>query len=485
MPRNIETISSHIGSLGLHTIEEYQNWCVRNGFNNSLNKSGYQLESERQHAQEKYVQELIKQCNRKITLKQVIELIKNKEKVPPHPVYSRIEKLADFILDKDEFLKMASFLEKKTKILDEEKNIDVLVSLMSHQDKWVRSWNTWTPKSYNARKQLSAFIRHLVAKYDVPLFMDSVWNSVYHRKLQEWFIWVAQGQNIIKAPDFLTYYPMTKKMAHFFMQAPDDYSLEEAWRYGQIKSLGGSDRLIETLKWTPLFRQTSNAGKCSWPDTTQNLWIRNDEAEKFFLSLVEFFVKNPMLAMDQVGPIVDYIWDKKYTKKPVELPQGGRELREEQPNFSMAGRAVDTLLNQVEEWHRKLGKEKKIGYHAWDHWNIHDFELTEGSTENKSHKIWRIRQLLTSNELHSEGKAMKHCVASYSHSCSNESSSIWSLTMEDKTNNYRYMTIEVGKSPYRICQVRGLCNRPPTQKETSIINRWASQEKIVPYRSNY
>jgi len=121
MPRNIETISSHIGSLGLHTIEEYQNWCVRNGFNNSLNKSGYQLESERQHAQEKYVQELIKQCNRKITLKQVIELIKNKEKVPPHPVYSRIEKLADFILDKDEFLKMASFLEKKTKILDRKK----------------------------------------------------------------------------------------------------------------------------------------------------------------------------------------------------------------------------------------------------------------------------------------------------------------------------------------------------------------------------
>jgi hypothetical protein len=351
-------------------------------------------------------------------------------------------------------------LEAKTDILNTPEDVVAIANFLTKKERWIQTWDSWKPNSYNTKRQLSSFVRHLFAKYSVPVFFDQVWFKMNFQE-HEWFILVAQGQNIVKAPGFLDAFPMTKKTAHYFMQAPDTFDFNEAWRYGQIKSFGGSNRLIQALKSTSVFRFYSKKD--------------ND----FIISLIKFFIDNPMLDMVQIGPIVDYIWNQKFSNRSHVI--NGRVEQQDplQPNFSMTGRTVDTLLAQVERWHRQLGKEKKGGNLVWEHWPIHDFELVEGFAEKHNQKIWRIQQLLSNKELSIEGRYMRHCVASYATSCYRGSSSIWSLSIETNLGIEKLITIEVGKSPIRIYQMRGKHNRFPIGRERDIIGRWAGKESII------
>lgn len=136
----------------------------------------------------------------------------------------------------------------------------------------------------------------------------------------------------------------------------------------------------------------------------------------------------------------------------------------------------EALLSQVERWHRQLGKEEKEDQYQWDHCvAINDFYVEKGKDQN--FKIYRITELLSSKELSIEGRAMKHCVSSYAHSCCNGRCSIWSLYQEDYSGQKKLITIEINRN--NIAQIRGKNNRYPTYIEMEIINEWALKEHLV------
>ncbi len=57
-------------------------------------------------------------------------------------------------------------------------------------------------------------------------------------------------------------------------------------------------------------------------------------------------------------------------------------------------------------------------------------------------KIWKIEQLISHAELISEGRAMKHCVASYAHSCVR--GSFYLVTeYEPETDNFHQIVIQL------------------------------------------
>jgi hypothetical protein len=464
IPPNLEY---HLRRMGFDTINKYQTWCSQNGFSSSLNKKNFQLKSEYNYVLEKNALFCIKKDNQKITLKKALELIKSGTREFKTPLFDKISdiyydnNLEEYLyIDKKMFIEILSFLEAKTDILNAPEDVSAIANFLTKKDRWIRTWDSWKPNSYNAKRQFSSLVRHLFAKYPVPILFDQVWFKINNQE-HEWFIAIAQGQNIVKAPGFLDAFPITKKMAHYFMQAPDTFDFKEALRYGQIKSFGGNDRLVQALKNTSVFRT----------------YIKKDN--DFIVSLIKFFIDNPMLDMTQIGPIVDYIWNQKFSVRNHIVNGQVEQQNPIQPNFSMTGRTVDTLLAQVERWHRQLGKEKKGSNLIWDHWDRNDFELIEGSIEKHNQKIWRIQQLLSSKELSVEGRYMRHCVASYATSCFRGSSSIWSLSIETNLGVEKLITIEVGKSPMRIYQTRGKHNRFPIGREKDIIRRWADKEGII------
>ena len=94
-------------------------------------------------------------------------------------------------------------------------------------------------------------------------------------------------------------------------------------------------------------------------------------------------------------------------------------------------------------------------------------------------RIWTTTELLTSRGLFLEGRAMRHCVATFIERCANRQTSIWSMRVENQRGRHRVLTIEVDLTKKRICEARGKCNRLPTTAERKVIECWAAQEGLV------
>jgi hypothetical protein len=93
-------------------------------------------------------------------------------------------------------------------------------------------------------------------------------------------------------------------------------------------------------------------------------------------------------------------------------------------------------------------------------------------------KVWRIRELLTAAELTAEGRAMRHCVASYAGSCASGRCSIWAMEVESHDSIEKRQTIEVNRQRV-IVQCRGRFNARPTPQDVEMLRRWATAERLV------
>jgi hypothetical protein len=249
---------------------------------------------------------------------------------------------------------------------------------------------------------------------------------------------------------------MSKAMAHHFLEAPYDYSIEGAIRWGQVHALGGGARLTDALLGTRIGPDFSNG--------------------EFWSSVIRFFVANPLLDRRHVGPIVDYLHAQKFETREVVVGPGRVEVRlPPQPGLSMRGRTPATLLAQVERWHRQLGRISGAEQLYFRRSGIKELSLKTGKDGEAE---WRIRELLSGAELIAEGRLMKHCVASYAHSCAQGSCSIWAMELSGKAGIDKRQTIEVTRDRM-IVQCRGRQNQLPTAAELDVVKEWARLAGLI------
>lgn len=428
----------HIRDLGFNNEDEYLQWCSNNGFESKIKKNKIQRKAEALKLKENKHNKSLKESTQKFN--SASNFIPHK-----HP-------------DKD-LVAFFEFLKKKTKLINS-KSSDFnrwpytvgLQTLWHYNGYWIRDYNDWKPTSKNARKQFSSLVRFLLTEYEIPLFMDEAWfvqpvsndkKELSYNKTRQitWFIDLCAGKNIRKLDGLPI--ELNKRQAHIFSQAPSHYTIDDAFRYGQILGLGGDERLVKyVINKLPVvhsynYRETRN---------------------EFWEPLIRIFINNPMMDPHIFGEIVDYVEAEKV----------------ENPNFSFKHRTADGLLRRSEEWHNQIQKTQGRNFVDWDpNPEIRPYEAEEGMVGKSSHKIWKIEQLMNSKELSAEGKAMRHCVRSYVSSCKAGRCSIWSLkNMED-----RCVTIEVNKR-LTIVQAKGLANRSPNAVERRVIEKWASKNNL-------
>jgi len=333
--------------------------------------------------------------------------------------------------------------------------LNALVRISNHSESWIRKPEDWVCKTYNADRQFASLVRHLFAKYDVPGFFDTVWftngsiNAVLSGNWDNWFVRVGQGINVRKIKEVPI--KLSKKMAHEMMKAPSDYTIQQALRWGQVQGLGGDERLVKALSGTFLGEQFGH--------------------EEFWSTVIHWFVNQPMFDVVHVNPIIDYIQNQKFV--PVGRVIENDEVVDRgvpQPNFEMKGRTLNVLLRKVREWHGDLNKTVQIKEHIkWAPCTVKSSEIIEG---RKKPLIWKINEILDNIGLAREGKAMKHCVASYVGSCKSRRSAIFSMTCNDT----RMLTIEINLQTMSLNQVRGSLNRSATPVEMRILKSWAAKE---------
>jgi hypothetical protein len=361
----------------------------------------------------------------------------------------RLKKSKTFFVD--EFLKLhidgnqaRPFIEyvcENGQLLKRGDHLNHLKRLYSVNERWINTVEGWVGKSHNKNKQFKSLAHHLITKYNIPHFFDSIWeDDVLFTQYIDLYIFVGQGGNVRKYPELPIAY--TKKMAHEFLNAPSNYTISQALRWGQIHGMGGDRHLVDVVISTNLGTSFNNDG--------------------FWIDVIQMFVNHPMLDRRQFGSIYDYIFHNKFSP-------GG-----EYPNFSMKGRTPFSLLRLVEDWHTNLRKVQGNRYCEWMHSRIRDFTFEDGKNKDGTVRMWTITELLNSKELKEEGNAQKHCVYSYVASCVKGSTSIWSMRL----NGDRQLTVEVRLDGTTITQLRGKCNRNAIPKEILILQHWEVKEGL-------
>lgn len=338
--------------------------------------------------------------------------------------------------------------------LDNIEPIDVLVNLAKFHQYAIRPIENWKPSSHNLNKQIFSFARHLYAKYHIPQFMDKAWHEQTNtnRPVSQqplWFIYVGQGKNFSKVDGLPL--PLTKREAHYVMEAPSDFTIHQAIRYGQILNMGGNEIFVRQILRTRIAVDFNN--------------------NEFWVSVFRWLMLHPMLDVAHYAPLVDYIYNQKFV--PCRMDTNGNMVCA-QPNLCMKNRDPEATLKQMEAWHKQLGKEKQGKFSSWVSSGIKGFY----HKNDKTHTVRMISEICTQKELIAEGRTMRHCVGSYAGSCVQGRVSIWKFEEISTTGIDKRLTIEIDNRSRTVTQARGKFNAVATQSDKYWLNQWAIEANL-------
>ncbi len=301
---------------------------------------------------------------------------------------------------------------------------------------WLRPLDAWRPKGKAARSKLRSLIDHLVVRFPLPPFLYSVFEApqaAVRRAGVDLFVALARGASLRKLTGGpLLPAPLTRQMCHLLLASKANLELVEAVRHAQVRALGGDVRLARAVSET-------------------GLGVGFSTDEPFWATAIGWLCRQTMLDPRQVGPLVDFI----------------RHRHDTELAFSMKGRTAAALMRGMEEWHVALRRERKLVGVRYDPSGVIGGRWELG---RKKPVIWTVEEILTSRALLDEGKALRHCVYSYSHAIERKVTSIWSLRRDGE----RRLTIEVANTHRRIVQARGTSNRAPDDSERALLQRWAT-----------
>jgi hypothetical protein len=317
---------------------------------------------------------------------------------------------------------------------------------------FLRSPASWKPKGKGRDTLFRGLCEHLLAKYPMPNFLWSAFFDGGDAATFAPFVgFVAGGGSVFEAvKNGLLPIPFTRKMCHDFMSTPSDISFLRALRRTAVLTSGGTERFLNV--WV-----TSQAGRV----------LHSKVNEAFWMTVLEWFGKNPMVDPNQVGPLVDFIL-----------------FRQRQDiDFSMKGRTVLAMIRGMEEWHATFSKEKAITGTPFKPSGFRPFETAKGYRDTFGNYIteaWRVTELLTSKALLDEGRKLNHCVYSYSWSVEKGQTSIWSMTAESPEGStpMKMITIELRNDIRKVVQVRGKYNRKSTAREFQVLKEWAGLNNL-------
>ncbi len=365
-----------------------------------------------------------------------------------------------------------------SRLLTSTVHVNALYNIFTEFQSTIRPLEEWRAvKSRDLDKFLGTLLRHLFVRYEMPSFMDKAWTTNDDVHIH-WYLHLGWGNNLRTAV-FLPF-TISKKAAHFFMQAPNSLSIPQALRWAQVRSLGGDTQLALSIA------------------TTRIADAR--EAPDFWVSVIRFLVKNSAeLPLNQVNPIIDFIYSKKFLSRR----RRGEILVPEQPNLSMKRRTLATLLTAVEDWHSDMAAQPQLYQYIdgaaanaqaeeeawkyskdwwkkytkkWTSFGIQYFTYIEGT--GKTQKVYMIRHLKTGQALANEGRTMSHCVGSYAYRCESGKSAIFTLKQKQKGGQeLSLVTIEVSANK-EVVQARAKENEYPDRKSKHIIRMWAAQNGL-------
>ncbi|WP_109436127.1 PcfJ domain-containing protein [Aquimarina sp. AU119] len=346
-----------------------------------------------------------------------------------------------YMMRRTRFKELLLFLYKNKcyRLLQEQRYINVVFNMAWYTNHFESDYRTWKRKSHNSDKQILSLLEHCFEKYEVPKFLYSTWFTSDKKQIS-WFIELTNGGSIrsLKLP-----IQLTKKGAHFFRTAPDDYNVFMALRWAQSLSYGADEVFADYIANTFLSRN-------------------HFENEFFWDKVIQFMSKQTMLDLQKTGELLDYLY----------------HCIDEDDSYVIKGRTITSLMRASDQWHIEINRTSKQGKDLiWEASSISPLTVVEGKEEKRV--TYRLSELRSTKELRIEGRRMNHCVVSYASSCYRKRTSIFTLRKESVLNYEEILaTIEVNISNRMIVQSKARFNKPISNKAKEIMGKWAVAEGL-------
>lgn len=307
---------------------------------------------------------------------------------------------------------------------------------------FLRPVEDWSRPGRNMHKQFSLLVRHCLARYDVPEFMDQAWCVADAHDARYWFIDIGTGHNIRHSRGLPI--TLTKRMAHQFLRAPSHFRIEEALRWAQITGQSGDDRVAQAIIATRIGR---------------NGFAHED----YWSGVIGFFLNHPFTDARKMGEVVDFLANRLEAGESVDVD----------------GRTTASLIRLSDAWHHDINRMLgKVVDRQWQRSHLMDARYVVGKAQERI--TWKVTELLSLQALVDEGRAMQHCVSSYGTACSRRVTAIFRITAEDAIGNVeRAGTIEVQLGTSRIVQAKAKRNTQLTPKARAVMEKWAYREALT------
>jgi len=335
--------------------------------------------------------------------------------------------------------------------------LDALLNLSSHKTSYVRPIATWGGCAGSWRPAVDSLAQHLLSRYRIPTFLASSWYAVdsYAEAKRSWFVAHASGASFRSLDLPLR---LTRRMEHIFLQARDHFSVEYALRRAELLALGADAALAKAVLATRPSLDLDNG------DFWRTVWV--------------FLIRNSgVIHESQVGPILDFLHGIRHERVAVETVGGIAYREPREPTFSLKGRTAHSVLGLMETWHRDLGRVQ--GGLSWSPSGFRPMIVDIPAEDPSSPPVsWELTELTDSEQLRAEGAALRHCVASYAHSCWRGVSRIWSLRRRRGAKVRSVATIEVNPRRRTIVQARGFWNKRLSAREMQLVRTWAIREHL-------
>lgn len=348
--------------------------------------------------------------------------------------------------------------------------VAAVVRLGAYEDQWLRQPEDWRPEpNADAQAQWAALLRHLLARYPVPTFLDAVWElkgALVHFERDCWCA-LGYGRSLRQVAHFPR--SVSNRVLHTALTSDGNTTLAEAIWMAQLRWLSASPALEAAV--------LGSRARLELGDHA--LWVR----------LAEKFAAGSESVAGQFGFVADALVAVREHRGAAQiepllrLPLG--ILIRHCLNF------ITSLLQAnghvlTEEQVRGAAAKAQLGQLAATRWQplLAGTPFASKCGRAHGHAPWRVEELCSVQDLKSEGLAMEHCVARYAWRCRKGSSAIFSVRhcKIDRAGEEAITscaTVEVHSRTRKVVQIRAWRNRLVNHTIMTIINEWAEAHGLV------
>lgn len=349
--------------------------------------------------------------------------------------------------------------------------VPLLTRISAYSDKWIRQPETWSGDlSNDPRVVVRSLLGHLFTLWEVPAFFDNAWlvKGDLSYLERDWYCHFARGGSLRKIQGMPP--SITSRALHLAMQAPQELTVRQALRWGQVKSLGGGSEMLSEVLSSRMVKDLSN--DAIWSRLLEKLiGSKNFNPKHFGLiadTLIEVMAREDgsravslvTLPLDELVRYSRRYWRTLLKVIRIELPEGSNDI-----NCPHLRRELHHM--NANQWAR-LPRSRTF-----------ESVYEEGGESFR----YRIVELTNQWQLVAESRSMKHCIDTYGRSCKVGRCSIFSLRMDEvadgKTVTNCHLTIEVDRRSRRILEVRSRRNRYVIARHVPLLRKWANEMELV------